>query len=111
MEIKRGDIVICAAPGDFGKPRPAVVVQSDLLNGTHASVVVCPITSHLEDAPLFRVPIAPGRVTGLKKDSQVMVDKTIAIPRGKITGRAGSIGGAHLKEIDAALRLWLDLGM
>jgi mRNA interferase MazF len=110
MEIRRGDIVICAAPGDYGKPRPALVVQSDLFNGTHASVVVCLITSHLEDAPLFRIPIPPGRVTGLEKDSQVMVDKTIAIPRSKITGRAGSISSAQLQEIDAALRLWLDLG-
>jgi mRNA interferase MazF len=110
MEIKRGDIVICAAPGDYGKPRPAVVVQSDLFNGTHASVVVCLITSHLEDAPLFRIPVAPGRASGLRKDSQVMVDKTIAIPRSKITGRAGAITGGQLKEVDAALRLWLDLG-
>jgi mRNA interferase MazF len=100
---------MCAAPGHYGKPRPAVVVQSDLFRGTHASVVGL-ITSHLEDAPLFRIPIGPGRITGLKKDSQVMVDKTIAIPRSKITGRAGSIGSAQLKDIDAALRLWLDLG-
>ena len=55
MEIKRGDVVICAAPGDYGKPRPAVVVQSDLFNGTHSSVAVCLITSHLEEAPLFRI--------------------------------------------------------
>jgi mRNA interferase MazF len=53
MEIKRGDVAVCAALGDYGKPRPAVVVQSDLFNGTHASVVVCFIASHLQDAPLF----------------------------------------------------------
>jgi mRNA interferase MazF len=39
MEIKRGDVVICAGPGDYGKPRPAVVVKSDLFNRTHSSVV------------------------------------------------------------------------
>ena len=66
MEIKRGDIVICAAPGGCGKPRPAVVVQSGLFNETHSSVAVCLITSHLEDAPLFRIPVAAGRTTGLK---------------------------------------------
>ena len=32
--IKRGDIVTCALSGDYGKPRPAVVVQSDLFNKT-----------------------------------------------------------------------------
>jgi mRNA interferase MazF len=109
MEIKRGDVVICAAPGDYGKPRPAVVVQSDLFNATHSSVVVCLITSHLEDAPLFRIPVPAGRTTGLKLESQVMVDKVIAIPRNKITGRAGAIPAGALKEVDHALRLWLEL--
>ena len=109
MEIKRGDVVICAAPGDYGKPRPAVVVQSDLFNGTHSSVVVCLITTHLEDAPLFRIPVPAGRMTGLKLESQVMVDKVIAIPRNKITGRAGVLAAGPLKEIDNALRLWLEL--
>jgi mRNA interferase MazF len=101
MEIKRGDVVICAAPGDYGKPRPAVIVQSDLFNGTHSIVVVCLITSHLEDAPLFRIPAPSGRTTALKLPSQVMVDK--------ITRRAGALGAGPLKEVDEALRLWLEL--
>jgi len=109
MEMKRGDVVICAAPGDCGKPRPAVVVQSDLFNGTHSSVAVCLITSHLEDAPLFRISVAAGGTTGLKLESQVMVDKIIAIPREKITGRAGALSAGALKQVDQALRLWLEL--
>jgi mRNA interferase MazF len=109
MEMKRGDVVICAAPGDYGKPRPAVVVQSDLFNGSHSSVVVCLITSHLEDAPLFRISVPSGKATGLKQESQVMVDKIIAIPRNKVTGRAGALPANALQEIDRALRLWLEL--
>jgi mRNA interferase MazF len=109
MEMKRGDVVICAAPGDYGKPRPAVVVQSDLFNGVHSSVVVCLITSHLEDAPLFRISVPAGRTTGLKLESQVMVDKVIAIPRDKIARRAGALPVSALKQIDHALRLWLEL--
>jgi mRNA interferase MazF len=109
MEMKRGDVVICAAPGDYGKPRPAVVVQSDLFNGSHSSVVVCPVTTHLEDAPLFRIPVPAGKTTGLKIESQVMVDKVIAIPRDKVTGRAGALPAGALKEVDRALRLWLEL--
>jgi mRNA interferase MazF len=70
MEMKRGDVVICGAPGDYGKPRPAVVVQSDLLNDTHSSVAVCLITSYLEDAPLFRIPVPAGGMTGLKLESR-----------------------------------------
>ena len=107
--MKRGDVVICAAPGDYGKPRPAVVVQSDLFNGSHSSVVVCLITSHLEDAPLFRIPLPAGKTTGLKLESQVMVDKVIAIPRDRVSGRAGALPASALKEVDRALRLWLEL--
>ena len=110
MEMKRGDVVICAAPRDYGRPRPAVVVQSDLFNGSHSSVVVCLVTTHLEDAPLFRIPVPAGKTTGLKLESQVMVDKVIAIPRDKVTGRAGALPASALKEVDRALRLWLELG-
>ena len=107
MEIKRGDVVICAPPGDYGKPRPAVVVQSNLFNGTYSSVAVCLITTYLEDAPLFRIPVLAGRTTGPKLESQVMVDKVIAIPRNKIARRASMLAAGPLKEIDNALRLWL----
>ena len=109
MEIKRGDVVVCVAPGDYGKPRPAVVVQSDLFNETHASVVVCLITTDLQDAPLFRVPVSAGKATGLEQESQVMVEKTIAIPRSKIRDRAGTLSKRELNEVEAALRLWLGL--
>ncbi len=37
--MRRGDIVIVAFSGDFGKPRPAVIVQSDYLNDTHATIL------------------------------------------------------------------------
>ena len=109
MEIRRGDVVICAAPGEYGKPRPALVVQSELFNGTHSSVTVCLITSHLEDAPPYRFPVPAGRTTGLKVESEVMVDKVIAIPRNKITGCAGRLPAGVLKEVDNGLRLWLEL--
>ena len=58
--MERGDIIICALSGDYGKPRPAVVIQSDLFNPTHASITVCPITSHLIEAPLFRLSLVSG---------------------------------------------------
>lgn len=63
--MKRGDIVLAVARGDYGKPRPAVVVQSDLFNSTHASLIVCLLTSELVDAPLFRLTIPPSPTNGL----------------------------------------------
>ena len=53
--MRRGDVVTVAATGDYGKPRPAVIVQTDALPAAHASVAVCQMTSDCSDAPDFRV--------------------------------------------------------
>jgi mRNA interferase MazF len=107
--MNRGDVVVSAAPGDYGKPRPSVVVQSDLFNPTHASVVICPITSHLVEAPLFRLTIHPAPENGLKAESQIMIDKVMALKRERIGKRIGRLTTAELAQVDRALRLWLDL--
>lgn len=73
MEVTRGAVVIVSARGTYtGKPRPALVVQADSFNPTHASVIICPITTACIDAPLFRVNLPPGERTGLTSASQVM---------------------------------------
>ena len=110
MEVARGAIVVLAAKGAYmGKPRPAVVVQSDAFNATHASITVCPITSDCVDAPLFRVLLPPGGRTGLAVASQVMVDKVSSVPRGAVDRAIGTCDALHLEQIDDALRRWLDL--
>ena len=83
MNPKRGDVVTVAASGDFGKPRPAVVIRSDVFPEQHASVIVCQMTSTLEDAPDFRVTIEPSRDNGLWAISQIMADKPRDGPAGE----------------------------
>lgn len=109
LEISRGDVVVCASPGEYGKPRPAVVVQSDLFNDTHASIVICPITSHLVDATLFRPTIRPSRENGLVAESQIMVDKMTAVSCQRIAKRVGKISEVELTKVDRAMTLWLGL--
>ena len=88
--MKRGDIVTVSASGDYGKPRPAVIIQSDRLKSTN-SVLVSLFTSALADTPLFRLLIEPSETNGLTVPSQIMVDKIIAIPRDKCGAVIGSI--------------------
>lgn len=107
--MKRGDVVVCVISGDYGKPRPAVVLQSDFFNPTHASIVICPITTHLIEAPLFRVSIKAAKLNGLSTDSQIMVDKIIAIKKEKITKKIGNLLEKEQRLIDDALNLWLGL--
>jgi mRNA interferase MazF len=108
--VKRGAIVVVAAKGAYtGKPRPALVVQSDLFNPTHQSVTICPITSDCVDAPLFRIPLPPGERTGLRIVSQIMVDKIVSVPRAAITSEIGRCDTAELEAAEDALRRWLGL--
>ncbi|MGE4487139.1 MAG: type II toxin-antitoxin system PemK/MazF family toxin, partial [Synergistaceae bacterium] len=72
--MKRGDLVTVSLPGDYGKPRPAVIIQSDLLARLD-SVLVCPITKTIVDASAVRVTIDPSPMNGLQHLSQIMVDK------------------------------------
>ena len=108
--MRRGDLVVVATRGPYtGKPHPALVVQSDLFNDTHASLTVCPITSDVLDAPLFRIAVPPGGRTGLAVASQIMVDKVVSVPRSAIDKRIGGCSPAELELVDDALRRWLAL--
>ena len=81
--MRRGDLVTVALQGDLGKPRPALINQSDLFDA-HPSVTILPVTSELRDAPLFRILVNPTEQSGLAKPSQVMVDKPQSVAREKI---------------------------
>jgi mRNA interferase MazF len=109
MNIHRGDVVVCALPRELGKPRPAVVLQSDLFNESHGSVTVCPVTSHLVAAPLFRVALRPEATNGLKGESQVMADKLSTIGRQRIKAVIGHLAPDDLERVEAAVMLWLGL--
>ncbi len=108
--MKRGTIVVVAARGAHtGKPRPALVVQSNLFNPTHSSITICPITSDCLDASLFRLTLPPGSRTGLKSVSQVMIDKTVSVPRALISEESGEGDPRELESVDGALRRCLAL--
>jgi mRNA interferase MazF len=108
MEIDRGDLVTVTLPGDYGKPRPALVVQANAFQAL-ASVTVLPLTSELHNWPLFRIAIRPNRGNGLRTASQVAVDKTVTVPRGKIGQRIGTADTATMRAVDRALARFLGL--
>lgn len=90
--MKRGDIVTVAMPGDFSKPRPALVLQADYFAQT-STVTIVLISSTLVDAPLLRITLDPSEENGLRARSQIMVDKVMSVRRervGKVIGRADS---------------------
>jgi mRNA interferase MazF len=106
--MKRGDIVTTAMQGDFGKPRPALVVQSDTFSQTE-SVTLLLITSTLERASLLRVDIAPSIANGLRKPSQVQIDRLMTTRRERVGLVIGTAGEQVMLEIDRQLLSFLAL--
>ncbi len=108
--VRRGDIVIAASPGAYGKPRPVLVVQDDAFTAL-PSVTVLPLTSDLQNAPLVRITVEPESRNGLQRISQVMIDKAVTLPRSKIGRRIGQIDAAGMRVVDTALGRFLGLAL
>ena len=106
--MKRGDFVTVSVSGDFGKPRPALVIQADIFDQT-ATVTVLLVTSTLVDAPLFRVMVDPDPDNGLSRPSQVMVDKAMTLKREKVGKPFGRAGKAVMKDVSRCMAVFLGL--
>lgn len=106
--MMRGDLVTIAMQGDFGKPRPALVIQANQFS-EHSSVTVLPITSTLVAAPLLRITIQPSAESGLQKPSQVMVDKAMTVKSDKVGPAFGRINADALVEVERCLAVFLGI--
>jgi mRNA interferase MazF len=107
--LSRGDIVTVALQGDYGKPRPALVVQADLFNATHASISLLPITSELVASPLFRLTVEPSPVNGLRAVSQIMVDKIVSARRERLGSPIGHLDDDMMVRVGRAMAVWLGI--
>lgn len=102
--MRRGDIVTVSAAGGYGKPRPAVVIQSDYLTDADlASVILCPVSSQAGSAPAFRLGLEPAPGNGLKKQSQLMVDKLVTVRRSRVGKRIGRLDDETLLRLNRTL--------
>lgn len=96
-----------AMQGDFGKPRPALIIQSDVFNETHATVTVVLVSSDIVEAPAFRITINPTPENGLKKGCQIQVDKTVTIRRERIGATFGRLDTDAMIQVNRALAVFL----
>ncbi len=106
--MKRGDLVTVSIPGDFGKPRPALIIQSDQFDQT-GTLTVLLVSATLVDAPLIRPTIAPSAENGLRKTSQLMVDKAMSVKRDKIGSVIGQLDSAAMLSVTRSLALFLGI--
>jgi mRNA interferase MazF len=107
--MRRGQFVTVVTAGDYGKPRPALVVQSDLF-AELPSVVICPLTTTLrDDADQFRLEVAPSSQNGLREISQIAIDKITVVPTAKIGAVIEMADDALLARVNRALALFLGI--
>ena len=106
--MRRGDLVTVSAPGDFGKPRPALVVQSDLFEEL-PSVTLCLVTSELRDAPIFRITVDPTPENGLRRMSQVQVDKVLTVGRQRVGDTIGRLDDATMLKVNRSLAVFVGI--
>ncbi len=106
--LKRGDLVTVAANLPYtGKPRPAVIIQSDAF--PLASVTLCLITSEETEPVDLRIRLDPDHLNGLQRASWIMVDKILTVPHEQIGQRFGQLAEAQVALLDQALAVFLDL--
>jgi mRNA interferase MazF len=107
--MTRGDVVTVTMQGDYGKPRPALVVQADLFNADHPSITLLPITSEIIAAPLFRITVEPMPANGLRAVSQIMIDKITSVRRDRIGRQIGRFDDDAMIRIGRAMAVWLSI--
>lgn len=106
--MRRGDLVTVAAPGDYGKPRPALVIQSDLFEEL-PGVTLCLVTSALRHAPIFRITVDPSPENGLRRISQVQVDKAMTVARERVGAVIGRLDDATMLKINRSLAVFIGI--
>lgn len=109
MKYRRGDIILAASSGDYGKPRPCLVLQAALFDDL-PSVTFCMLTSTLrEDLSHIRISIEPSAKNGLQQSSQIAIDKIMTLPKERIAKKIGEASNDVMLQVTRAMVLFLGL--
>jgi len=106
--LRRGDFVTIAVQGDYGKPRPALVIQANQFSN-HESITVLQLSGTYQDAPFIRISIEPNANNGLRKPCQIMVDRAMTLKRNKIGKPFGHIEPDTMLKVNHALAVFLGI--
>lgn len=104
----RGELWTVAGGVYASEPRAALILQDDAYAATD-SVTVLPLTSQLVDAPLLRIRISAGGLSGLDRDSDVMVDKPTTVRRSSVMTRVGRVTSEQLADVERSVMAFLGL--
>jgi mRNA interferase MazF len=106
--MKRGDLVMAVLPGAYGKPRPVVIIQADMIEQPN-SVTFLPLTNEIICDRTLRITINAGSENGLQSTLQVMIDEINTVPRKRVCEKIGHLSAADMTAITRALAVFLGL--
>jgi mRNA interferase MazF len=106
--MKRGEIWAVSGGVYASKPRPAVIIQDDLLHALE-SVTVVPLTSVLVSHPILRINVGSTDLSGLAQPSQLMVDKLTTVRRSHMAIRIGALEPDELRDLERSIMVTLGL--
>ena len=111
MKIKQYDVWLAdlnhARGTEAGKTRPVVIIQTDLLNDSHLSTVICPITTNvLTEIELLRVHLEKGQLDQL---SDILIDQIRAIDNRRLIKQVGSLNKEQISKLKKNIHVLLDL--
>lgn len=109
--MRRGDIWTVAGGKSYaGKPRPVVIVQDNNFDELN-SISICPFTTDVTEAPLFRLLVEPNEHNGLRLPCRLMVDKITTIPKSKVGKQIGGLAEQDLLRLNQSLMVFLGLAL
>jgi mRNA interferase MazF len=113
MKIKQFDIWIADLEPqrgtETGKVRPVLIVQTNLLNNEHPSVVICPVTTNVEkDSDILRVHIRKG-IANLKIESDIMIDQIRAVDNRRLLNKIGELTKELQLKVKDNIKIIFDL--
>ena len=99
----RGEVWSVSAGGYASKPRPAIVVQSDDIQGV-GSTILCLLTSEKNDAVNTRIEVDPSKENGLEKTSYIMTDKIVSVRRESLGQKISKLEKKHIALMNQSLK-------
>lgn len=94
---------------ETGKVRPVLVIQTNLLNNVHPSVIVCPVTTRVEkESEILRVHLKKG-TANLKEESDIMIDQIRAIDKRRLLNKVGELPKELHKVVKENIKVVLDI--
>lgn len=92
---------------EASKTRPVVIIQTNLLNDTHLSTIICPITTNIKtEAEILRVHLKKGQLTKL---SDILVDQPRSIANKRFIKKIGKLTKEQIHQLKDNLKIVLDL--